>query len=155
MIRVITITQQPGSGGAQQASLIARKFGWELLDHHLVDGIARIADLDVATADHFDKQAARWWRSLRQAGTNPAACCSCLSPRWLDEVDEDSVHDLATRLVQAAAHSGECVIVAHGPNACCRADRTCSMFLSTGPQSNESRTCRPVGLNIQMFTRCS
>jgi cytidylate kinase len=114
MIRVITITQQCGSGGTQLASLIARKFGWELLDPHLVDRIARVADLDVATAAQFDKHAGRWWRDLRHAGINPAACCSYVSPRWLDEVDEDSVHALATQLIQAAADSGECVVVGRG-----------------------------------------
>ncbi len=114
MIRVITITHQCGSGGTQLASLIARKFGWELLDHHLVDRIARIADLDVATAAQFDEQAARWWRGLRHAAINPAACCPYVSPRWLDEIDEDSVHALATQLVQAAVDSGECVVVGRG-----------------------------------------
>ena len=114
MIRVITITHQCGSGGTQLASLIARKFGWEVLDHHLVDRIARIADLDVATAAQFDKQAARRWRGLRHAGINPATCCPYLSPRWLDEVDDDSVHELSTRLVQAAADSGDCVILGRG-----------------------------------------
>jgi len=114
MIRVITITHQCGSGGTQLASLVARKFGWELLDHHLVDRIARIADLDVATAAQFDGQAARWCRILRHAGVDPADCCPHVSPRWLDPVDEDRVHALATQLIQAAAHSGECVIVGHG-----------------------------------------
>jgi len=114
MIRVITITHQCGSGGTQLASLIARKFGWELLDHHLVDRIARITDLDVASAAQLDEQAARWWRGLRHAGINPAACCPYVSPRWLDEVDEDSVHALATQLIQAATDSGECVLVGHG-----------------------------------------
>jgi cytidylate kinase len=114
MIRVITITHQCGSGKTQLASLIARKFGWELLDHHLVDRIARIADLDIATAAQFDKHAARWWRGLRRAGIDPPACSPYVSPRWLDEVDKDSVHTLTTQLIQAAADSGECVIVGHG-----------------------------------------
>jgi len=114
MIRVITITHQCGSGGTRLASLLARKFGWELLDHHLVDRIARIADLDVATAAQLDAQAARWCRVLRHAGVNPADCCPYVSPRWLDPIDEDCVHALATQLIQAAAHSGECVIVGHG-----------------------------------------
>ncbi len=114
MIRVITITHQCGTGGTQLASLIARKFGWELLDHHLVNRMARIADLDAATAAQFDEQAARWWRGLRHAGINPAAGCPNVSPRWLDEIDQDSVHDLATQLVQAAADSGECVVVGRG-----------------------------------------
>jgi len=124
MIRVITITHQCGSGGTQLASLIARKFGWELLDHHLVDRIARITDLDVASAAQLDEQAARWWRGLRHAGINPAACCPYVSPRWFDEVDEDSVHALGTQLIQAAVDSGECVVVGRGAQCLlqCRAD---------------------------------
>jgi cytidylate kinase len=114
MFRVITITHQRESGGTQLASLIARKLGWELLDDHLVDRIARIADLDFATAVQFDEQAARWWRRVRRAGINPVACCPYVSPRWLDEVAEDSVHDLATQLIQGAADSGECVLVGRG-----------------------------------------
>jgi cytidylate kinase len=114
MIRVITITYPSGSNGTQLASSIARKLGWELLDYQLVDRIARIADLDFATAVQFDEQAAQWWRRVRHAGINPAACSPYVSPRWLDEVDEDSVHDLATQLIQAAADSGECVLVGRG-----------------------------------------
>ena len=114
MIRVITMTHQCGSGGTQLALSMARKFGWELLDHDLVDRIARVAGLDLVTAAEFDAQAARWWRRLRRVGINPAACCPYVSPRWLDEVDEDSVHALATQLILAAADSGECVVVGRG-----------------------------------------
>jgi len=114
MIRVITITHHSRSGGTELASLIARRFGWELLDHDLVDRIARIADLDVATATEFDKQAARWWRRLRSAGINPVVGYSFVSPRWLDDVQEDSVDALARQLIQAAGDSGECLIVGHG-----------------------------------------
>lgn len=68
-------THQCGTGGTQLASLMARKFGWELVDHLLVDRIARIGDLDFVTAAHFDAQAASWWRRLRDAGIDPVACC--------------------------------------------------------------------------------
>jgi hypothetical protein len=80
----------------------------------LVDRIARIADLDVATAAQFDKQAARWWRVLRHTGINQVDRFPHVSPRWLDLIDEDCVHALATQLIQAAADSGECVIVGRG-----------------------------------------
>ena len=114
MISVITITHQPGAGGTQLASLLARKFGWKLLARDTVDRIARTADLDAATAAHFDADAARWSRVLRQAGINPADSSPYVAPRWLDPIHEDSVHALGTQLIQAAADTGECVIVGHG-----------------------------------------
>jgi cytidylate kinase len=114
MIRVITITHQCGTGGTQLAYLIARRFGWELLDHHLVDRIARIANSEAASAAQFDGQAARWWRSLRHAGINSPAFCPYGSLRRSDEGKDDSVHALATQLIQTAADSGECVVVGRG-----------------------------------------
>jgi hypothetical protein len=156
MIRVITITHQCGSGGTQLASLIARKFGWELLDHHLVDRIARIADLDVAKAAQFDEQAARWWRGLRPPRINLADCCPYVSPRWLDAVDEDSAHALATQLIQAAAHFVESASSSDAAlNACCRAEATSSMFLSMHRSRNESGPCKLAGLNTETFKPCS
>ena len=114
MIRVITITHQSGSGGTRLASLLARRFGWELLDHHLVDRIARIVDLDGAIAAQFDTQAARWSRVLRRAGINPADRSPYVAPRWLDPIHDDSLYALSTQLLRVAADAGECVIVGHG-----------------------------------------
>jgi len=79
-----------------------------------MDRIARIANLDARTAAKFDPQAARWWRVLQRAKINLAACCTYVSPRRLDEVDDRSVHALAMQLIQAAADIGECVIVGRG-----------------------------------------
>ena len=140
MVRVITVAHQSGSGGTQLASLIARKFGWELLDYHLVDRIARIADLDVATAAQFDEQTARWWRGLHHAGINPADCCPYVSPRWLDKIDEDSVHALATQLIQAAADSGECVVVGRGAQCLLHGRADVFHVLAYGPIEQRVQT---------------
>ena len=113
MIRVITITQQSGSDGTQLASLIARKFGWELLDYHLVDQVARIVDMEGTATGGFDQQEARWWRGRDIRGLTRQSLVPPISRR-VDEVDEDRVHPLATQLIQQAADSGECVIVGHG-----------------------------------------
>jgi cytidylate kinase len=114
MIRVITITHQSGNGGTQLASLIARKFGWELLDYHLVNIIARTVDIEDAPAGEFDQQAARGCSGVPHSEINPATARPYLFPGWLDEVDEDRVHPLATQPIQAAVDSGECVVVGHG-----------------------------------------
>ena len=142
MIRVITMTHQCGSGGTQLASLMARKFGWELVDHYLVDRIARIADLNFATAAQFDAQAARWWRRLRDAGMDRAACCPYVSPRWLDEVDGDSVHALATQLIQAAADFGECVVIGRGAQCLLQGREDVFNVLACAPIKERVRALR-------------
>ena len=114
LIKVIVITKQVGSGGSALARRLACKLGWELLDDHLVDRIARIADLDGPTATQFDEQAVRWWHHLLEAGSSIAASSPHVTPRWLGEIDAESVHDLAVELIRAAADSGSCVIVGRG-----------------------------------------
>jgi len=48
--RVLTISREYGSGGAQIAKLIAQRIGWELLDSAPVDTVARAAQVDLGFA---------------------------------------------------------------------------------------------------------
>jgi cytidylate kinase len=114
LINVITITKQVGSGGSKLARRIAHKLRWELVDDQLVDRIARIADLDGQTATQLDEQAVRWWHHLLEAGSSIAASSPHVTPRWLGDIDAESVHDLAVELIRTAADSGGCVIVGRG-----------------------------------------
>jgi cytidylate kinase len=142
LIKVITITHQPGSRGTELARLVARTLGWEILDHQLVDRIARIADLDVQTAGQLDEQAVRWWRRLLTAGIGVAAPSPHVTPRWLGDVDEDSVHDLTVQVIQAAADSGGCVIVGRGAQ-CLLQDRGDALnVLVHAPIDERVRTLR-------------
>lgn len=113
MIKIITIAREYGSGGSELARLVAHKLGWELLDRGLVKRVARVADLGT-TAERFDKQAARWCEVLRARGVDLDELCPCITPRWFDHPDEDSIHALAVELIRAAADFGEYVIAVPG-----------------------------------------
>ena len=139
MARVITVAHQSGSGGTQLASLIARKFGWELLDLHLVDRIARIAVLGVACTTQSEEQAARWWRRMRHAGMDTPACPSNAPFRCLSYVDKDFVHALATKLFQVAADFGECVVVGHGAQCLLRGQEDVFHVLAYAPINERLR----------------
>ena len=139
MVRIITVAHQAGSGGTQLASLIAHKFGWELLDYPLVDRIARIAVLDVACTTQADEQAARWWRRLRHAGMDTPARSSNASFRWLSCVDKGFVHVLATQLIQVAADFGECVVVGHGAQCLLRGREDVFNILAYAPLNERLR----------------
>ena len=54
--RVLTISREYGSGGAQIAKLIAQRIGWELLDSALVDTVARAAQVDIGFARENDER---------------------------------------------------------------------------------------------------
>jgi len=113
MIKVITITHDCGSGGAEVARLVAHKLGWKVLDRSLLERIARVADLKMGV-ECFDEQAARWCEVLRSRGVNLAEVSPPVSPRWFGEVDDESIHALATQLIRAATDFGEYVIAVPG-----------------------------------------
>lgn len=114
MIRVITITDQCGSSGAELARLVAQKLGWELLDRGMVERVARVADLDASTVGRLDAQAARWRGILTARGVNLAKICPLVTASWFEPLEEPSIRALTTQLVRAAADRGECVIVGCG-----------------------------------------
>jgi len=114
MIRVITITHQRGSGGTTLARLLAHKLGWNPVDRGLIERVARVADLDMSTADYFDEQAACWCGVLRARGINLDRLCPPVVPRWFGEIDEESIHGLTDQLIRAAADVGKCVIAVPG-----------------------------------------
>lgn len=102
-----------GSGGAEIAWLVAQELGWELMDRSLLQRIARVADLNTG-AERFDAQAARWCEVLRSRGVNLDQLSPAVAPRWIGEIDDESIHALATELVRAATDFCECVITVPG-----------------------------------------
>lgn len=156
MIRVITITDQCGSGGTELAGCVANNLGWQLVDRHLVERVARVADLDEATVDRFDEQAAHWCGILRARGVKLEQLSPCVGPRWFDQLDEESLHDLMTELIRAAADLGECVIVASGAQCLLRARPDVFNVLAYAP--TQERLTRvhnryPECADVQTFLR--
>ncbi len=111
MFNVVTIAREYGSGGAELGRLVAGKLGWELLDRHLVDRVARIAGLDPETAARLDEHAHSWWQRAIEEMSYAAPYHDSDGSA---EFDEDSMRAVTIELIRRAADSKGCVIVGRG-----------------------------------------
>src|SRR5579859_6976195 len=55
LMRAITISREYGSGGGEIASRLARRLGWQLIDHEIVVQAAQEAGIPLAEAEAHDE----------------------------------------------------------------------------------------------------
>ncbi len=113
MFRVITISREYGSGGAEIARRITERLGWKLVDNPLLDEIARRAKVPCEVARRYDEAVNPWFQRLLQAmwrgGYEGSAS-------WVesDAFDADQMMHLWTQVIREAAEIGHAVIVGRG-----------------------------------------
>jgi hypothetical protein len=71
--RLITVAREYASGGGAIAKRVAERLNWRLLDKNLISGVARTAQVDIATADRYDESVDSWWRRMYRNGLWSAA----------------------------------------------------------------------------------
>src|SRR5436305_1483525 len=52
---VVTVAREYGSGGGEIAARLARRLGWHLVDHEIVEQAARALELGEDEADEYDE----------------------------------------------------------------------------------------------------
>jgi len=114
MFRVITVSREYGSGGAAIARKVAEQLGWRLLDEHLVEAVARRAQVDVNTARRFDESIDSWWHRLNRAGLWAAAIEAGATPADAQFFDAETMAAIMQEVIRGAASTGDCVIVGRG-----------------------------------------
>lgn len=113
MFRVITISREYGSGGAEIARRIADLLAWKLVDRSLLDEIARRAKVPCEVARRYDESVNPWFHRLAQAvwrgGFEGSAS-------WVDSAafDADQMMRLWTQVIREAAELGCAVVVGRG-----------------------------------------
>lgn len=113
MFRVITVSREYGSGGAEIARRLSERLGWKLVDNPLVDEIARRARVPSELARRFDESVSPWFQQLVQAvwrgGYEGAAS-------WVEggAFDADQMMRLWAQVIREAAEIGQAVIVGRG-----------------------------------------
>jgi len=109
-MRVVTISREYGSGGGEIAHRLATKLGWRLVDHEIVAQVAHELDISLEEAASRDESAQSTVSLILNSmrAVNPAMFSVTLAPV---ESDEQTYREALTRVVEAAAATGNVVIV--------------------------------------------
>ena len=111
--RAITISREYGSGGAEIARIVAASLDWKLVDHALLEEIARRAGVPESDAKALDEHVDPWLhRILKPVWGKAADGVSLIAP--VELFDADTAATLASRAIGEAYAAGDCVIVGRG-----------------------------------------
>lgn len=122
MFRVITVSREYGSGGAEIARRVAERLGWRLVDDCLIEDIARLARVSPEVARKYDECVNSWFQRLVNAMWRGGFEGSA-SRVEEGAFDPERMVDLATRVIREAAELGNAVIVGRGGQCILRGRR--------------------------------
>ena len=109
-MRAVTISREYGSGGGEIATRLAKRLGWQLIDHAIVERVASEIGTSTQEAEVHDEHAegalARALSSMLYL--YPASMVSAPPEAFLSD---EEYRDALNRVVRAAAARGHVVIV--------------------------------------------
>ena len=112
-MRAITLSREYGSGGGEIASRLAKRLGWDLIDHAIVERVARELGTSQEEAEAHDEytegRVSRVLNSMLYISPAPMV----MAPPEAFLSDEE-YRDTVNKLVRAAAARGHVVIVGRG-----------------------------------------
>lgn len=116
MIRIITVEREYGSQGAEFALHLARRLKWKLIDHCLIEDIARKAGVTSELAEQYDERLDPWYYRVGKAFWHG-------SLERLPGIPESEIFDgeSMVRFVHDCLHeateAGNCVVVGRGASS--------------------------------------
>jgi cytidylate kinase len=127
-MQAVTISRQYGSGGGEIAVRLARKLGWQLIDHGVIEQAARelgVYETDISRHDeeYVEGTLSRIVYGIRNltAGAFIPSVSGALSPPATpfaasrpSPPNERAYHETMQQVVRAAAKTGHVVIVGRG-----------------------------------------
>lgn len=113
MIRVITVEREYGSRGAEYAHLLAKHLGWRIIDHCLIEEIARKAGVSRDLAQRCDERLDPWYYRVGRAFWH-GSWERLSSESDSEPFDSDRMAGFVRDYMLKAAEEGHCVIVGHG-----------------------------------------
>jgi CMP/dCMP kinase len=128
-MRAVTISRQYGSGGGEIAARLARKLGWQLIDHAIIEQTAHelgVSETDVARYDeeYVESTLSRILNGIRNLGAGgviipptsvgPLPSGAPLAASRPSAANERAYQVTMQDVVRAAANTGHVVIVGRG-----------------------------------------
>jgi Cytidylate kinase-like family len=113
MIQTITVEREYASGGVEFARLLAEHLKWELVDHSLIQEVARRANVSPDAAERRDEQLDPWYNKMGRAfwhGSNERATAAIEREIF----DATRMTELMQAVMRDKAKAGKCVIVGRG-----------------------------------------
>lgn len=113
MIRVITVEREYGSRGAEYAHLLAKHLDWRIIDHCLIEEIAKKAGVSKDLAQRCDERLDPWYYRVGRAFWHGSWERLSSEPEN-EPFDSDRMAAFVRDYMTKAAEQGQCVIVGHG-----------------------------------------
>ncbi len=111
--RILTVSREYGSGGAEIAGIIAHELGWRLMDRELIAEISRKEQVPASEVAAFDEMVDPWMHRLtRSIWGLGADGISPVAP--VDLFDAQKAAKLARQIIEEVYKMGNCVIVGRG-----------------------------------------
>jgi CMP/dCMP kinase len=111
-VRAVTISREYGSGGGEIAARLARRLGWDLVDHAIVERTARALGTSIEDAEAHDESiggfVSQLLEALRPLDAGYLAMAGAPPDAFLSAED---YHRTAEKIVWAAAARAQVVIV--------------------------------------------
>src|SRR5436305_5764754 len=142
-MRAITISREYGSGGGEIAARLARRLGWQLIDHAVIEQTARelgVYETEVEKHDeeYVESTLSRILNRIQPAssgGFSPSGPAFFASPARTEETR--AYQETLRHIITAAATTGHGVLVGRGGQA------RCAACARGGPAGATCRLCRP------------
>ncbi len=117
-VRIITVSRHYGSGGGEIAQMLGEALGWRVIDHALIEEIARRLEAPEPQVEALDEYVGGIVERI--AGVFARGVPD--SPAGADLPDPDMVARLARAVLRDATHDLPFIVVGHG-GQCIFADR--------------------------------
>ncbi len=119
-MRAITVSREYGSGGGEIAARLARKLGWQLIDHAVIEQAARElgvykTEVEKHDEEYVESNLSRILNRIQNFVTSiPAPTAAPGSASSPPAIETLAYQDTIRHIITAAANTGHVVIVGRG-----------------------------------------
>jgi cytidylate kinase len=113
-MRAVTISREYGIGGGEIASRLAKRLGWQLIDHALVERVASELGTSLEEAEAHDEQGEGVITRLLNSMQYIYTAYTASAPPTALLSDEVAYRETVNKIVRRAAARGHVVIVGRG-----------------------------------------